>query len=121
VAVSLTPLIDVVFILLVFFMLAPSFLDWRALRLDAATAGTAPAVEGAALVGVGADGLRFAGRPVTEADLRARLGALLAEDPARRVLLRPAPGTPLQATVDALELLAAIGARDVALSAPGGG
>ena len=28
--ISLTPLIDVVFILLIFFMLASSFLDWRA-------------------------------------------------------------------------------------------
>ncbi|OOC09384.1 ExbD/TolR family protein, partial [Thioalkalivibrio halophilus] len=33
--ISLTPLIDVVFILLVFFMLASSFLDWRAVELEA--------------------------------------------------------------------------------------
>ena len=42
--ISLTPLIDVVFILLIFFMLASSFLDWRAIGLDApadATAGAA--------------------------------------------------------------------------------
>ncbi len=32
--ISLTPLIDVVFILLVFFMLPSSFLDWRAIDLD---------------------------------------------------------------------------------------
>ena len=31
--ISLTPLIDVVFILLVFFMLASSFLDWRSIDL----------------------------------------------------------------------------------------
>ncbi|MEM6945656.1 MAG: biopolymer transporter ExbD, partial [Pseudomonadota bacterium] len=30
--ISITPLIDVVFILLVFFMLASSFLDWRSIR-----------------------------------------------------------------------------------------
>ena len=32
--ISLTPLIDVVFILLVFFMLVSSFMDWRSLSLD---------------------------------------------------------------------------------------
>ncbi|MEM1111912.1 MAG: biopolymer transporter ExbD [Pseudomonadota bacterium] len=35
--ISLTPLIDVVFILLVFFMLASSFMDWQTLSLDTAT------------------------------------------------------------------------------------
>ena len=37
--ISLTPLIDVVFILLVFFMLATSFMDWRMLSLDASSSG----------------------------------------------------------------------------------
>ncbi|SEA90404.1 outer membrane transport energization protein ExbD [Rubrimonas cliftonensis] len=119
VSVSLTPLIDVVFILLVFFMLASSFLDWRTLRLDAAEAGAGAAVEGSVLVGVSASGLAFAGRPIEAVALRERIAALMAENPARRVALRPAPGTPLQATVDALDLLAAAGARDVALSVPG--
>jgi biopolymer transport protein ExbD len=121
VAVSLTPLIDVVFILLVFFMLASSFLDWRTLRLDAAQAGGGAALEGAVLVGVSASGLSFAGRPIETAALRDRIAALMAEDPARRVALRPASGTPMQATVDALDLLAAAGARAVALSVPEGG
>ena len=37
--IGLTPLIDVVFILLVFFMLASSFLDWRAIDLTAPARG----------------------------------------------------------------------------------
>ena len=36
--ISLTPLIDVVFILLVFFMLASSFMDWQSLSLDTSAA-----------------------------------------------------------------------------------
>jgi biopolymer transport protein ExbD len=119
VAVSLTPLIDVVFILLLFFMLSSSFADWRTLRLDAAASGGAAMAEGAVLVGVSAAGLSFAGRPVAAEELRARVAALTAAEPARRVALRPAPGTPMQATVDALDLLAAAGARHVALSVPG--
>lgn len=37
-AISLTPLIDVVFILLLFFMLSSSFTQWRAIPLPASTA-----------------------------------------------------------------------------------
>lgn len=36
--ISLTPLIDVVFILLVFFMLASSFMQWKTLSLDTGAA-----------------------------------------------------------------------------------
>jgi len=34
VLISLTPLVDIIFILLVFFMLASSFLDWRSVDLQ---------------------------------------------------------------------------------------
>lgn len=37
-SISLTPLIDVVFILLLFFMLSSSFTQWRAIQLPASTA-----------------------------------------------------------------------------------
>jgi biopolymer transport protein ExbD len=37
-AISLTPLIDVVFILLLFFMLSSSFAKWQAIQLPASTA-----------------------------------------------------------------------------------
>jgi len=116
--VSLTPLIDVVFILLVFFMLASSFTDWRAIRLDAARAGAGvQTAEGAVLIGVSADGVTLGGRPIDAA----ALGAHVAGRPEARFLLRPAPATPLQATVDALDLLREAGAAQVALIAPHGG
>ncbi|MFN2361118.1 MAG: TonB-dependent receptor domain-containing protein [Marinobacter sp.] len=41
--ISLTPLIDVVFIVLVFIMLAPSFMDWKPLALDTSAAVSEPA------------------------------------------------------------------------------
>src|SRR3546814_1065083 len=58
-SISLTPLIDVVFILLIFFMLASSFLDERAIEIDspaAALGGTS--LEGALFVELRGDGLR---------------------------------------------------------------
>ena len=49
--ISLTPLIDVVFILLVFFMLASSFLDWRSITLDPPKqTGGSPSLEQAVLI-----------------------------------------------------------------------
>jgi biopolymer transport protein ExbD len=115
--VSLTPLIDVVFILLVFFMLASSFTDWRSLRLTAAEAGGAavPGVSGAMLVQVGPEGLRLAGRAVEQEALVARLAAR----PGTRVLVRPTGGVGMQRVVDLLDRLAAAGV--VKLDLLGGG
>lgn len=43
--ISLTPLIDVVFILLLFFMLTSSFMQWRQMDLPIPTASAKPAQE----------------------------------------------------------------------------
>ena len=62
--VSLTPLIDVVFILLVFFMLATSFLDWRAIDLDAPVqAAAGNAADNALLVEIRAEACASPVRP----------------------------------------------------------
>jgi len=107
--VSLTPLIDVVFILLVFFMLASSFLDWRAIDLDTpADASAAGTLEGALLVEVRATGLRVGGEAVAADALARRVGARLEAVPDTRVLVRPAPGVELQRVVSVLDDLAAM-------------
>lgn len=114
--ISLTPLIDVVFILLVFFMLASSFLDWRAIDLNApAPAGAGPSIEGAMLVEVRPDGLRFAGAPTGLDDIEATVVQRLSERPQLRVLVKPAPGVPLQRAVAVLDRLAAAGVRELSL------
>lgn len=114
--ISLTPLIDVVFILLVFFMLASSFLDWRAVQLEApAEAGGAGSMEGAMLVEIRPDGLRIAGEAVTERDLRDRIGARVREEADTRVLVMPAPGVSMQDTVNVVEDLADVGARNLSV------
>ncbi|GMG84174.1 hypothetical protein LNKW23_33880 [Paralimibaculum aggregatum] len=121
--IGLTPLIDVVFILLVFFMLASSFEDWRSLPLAAAPAmagAPAPAMAGAMLVEVAPAGLRLAGAPVSGAALRRRLAERLAAVPEQRVLLRALPGAEMQRLVAAVDLLRAAGVRDLALAPAGG-
>ena len=117
VLISLTPLIDMVFILLVFFMLASSFLDWRTIPLTAAdSAAAGSGSKGAMLVQVGEDGLRLAGHAMPLDAIAERVAARVAEQPEQRVLVEPAPGVPLQAAVTVLDRLAAAGARNLSLT-----
>jgi biopolymer transport protein ExbD len=119
--VSLTPLIDVVFILLVFFMLASSFLDWRAIDLNApAQAGASASMQGALLVEVRPDGLRLSGETVSLDTLAERVAERLAAKPDQKVLVKPATGVPLQDAVDVLDRLAAAGVAELSLIREGG-
>lgn len=114
--ISLTPLIDVVFILLVFFMLASSFLDWRSIVLAAPSDGAGAAtMEGALLVEVRPQGLRLSGRPAGLDDLEAAVRHRLAEKPDQAIFVKPAAGVPLQRAVAVLDRLAAAGATRLSL------
>ncbi|MBX2853501.1 MAG: biopolymer transporter ExbD [Rhodobacteraceae bacterium] len=118
--ISLTPLIDVVFILLVFFMLASSFLDWRSISLTStAAASSGGGAEGALLVDVGPETVRLAGEALSSPELTARIGKVLAAKPEQRVLLRPRGGVDMQRLVTVLDRLRALGAQDIALMPDG--
>ena len=114
--ISLTPLIDVVFILLIFFMLASSFLDWRAIDLAApGQPGASSSMEGALLVEVRPDGLRLAGQRLSLPALSARVAERLSADPDQEVLVQTAPGVALQRAVEVLDRLAGVGAGRLSL------
>lgn len=117
VAVSLTPLIDVVFILLVFFMLASSFEPRRSIELSATGAAGGGGMNGALLIDLRPDGLRLAGAPIEPEALWTRIARSIAETADQRVLVRPAPGVDLQRTVTLLDRLAEIGVREAELMA----
>ena len=119
--VGLTALVDVVFILLVFFMLASSFLEWRAveLKLPAEAAVGAPD-EPVLVVSIADDGaLRLDGERIAVAELGVHLHRRLADDPARSVLVRAAGRVPLQRTIAVLEAVSDAGGRNVSLSRGG--
>ena len=119
--ISLTPLIDVVFILLVFFMLASSFLDWRSVELDApAQAAAGASMEGALLVELRLEGLRLSSETVSIEALAARVAERLAAKPDQKVVVKPAAGIALQDAVDVLDRLSAAGAADISLIRDGG-
>ena len=114
--ISLTPLIDVVFILLVFFMLASSFLDWRTIELNASqrtSGGTS--LQGAMLIEVRLDGARIAGRMVTPENLETTVRQRLQENPDLRVLVKPAEGVDLQRTIGVVDRISAAGAGNMTL------
>jgi biopolymer transport protein ExbD len=115
--ISLTPLIDVVFILLVFFMLASSFLDWRAIELQTpATAGAAGDPTGALLLRIAADGrLDLNGRPVGQSVVAERLRSAAAARDGARLLIQPAEGVPVQRAIDLLDAARAAGLERVQL------
>ncbi|RMH50198.1 MAG: biopolymer transporter ExbD [Zetaproteobacteria bacterium] len=90
--VDLTPLIDVVFLMLIFFMVSTSFDATTALKLDLPTSHARADADGKhhpLVVAVRADGTIFVdGKTVADRDLRARLLAASGGDPERKVLLR---------------------------------
>jgi biopolymer transport protein ExbD len=105
---SLTPMIDVVFLLLVFFMLAARFGHDLALPLATGSAGAVPYDGPPRLIGIAAEGITLNGRAVTLAALPGALEPLM-EEKGDAVVLRPAPGADLQALISVTEALRAAG------------
>ena len=100
---SLTPMIDVVFLLLVFFMLASQFGKDNALPLS--VAGTASIYTGPPrLVDIGAADLRLNGVSVSPAALVDRLSELT-QTTDDTIVLGGDAATPLQRLIDVAEAL----------------
>ena len=115
--VSLTPLIDVVFILLVFFMLASSFSNWRSIELDAPLrAGSGSTSDKALVIEVRKDGLRLAGVAVERDRLAARVKEQVERQPALKVLIRLTDGVALQEAIAVLDRLTAAGIKNLSLA-----
>lgn len=109
--ISLTPLIDVVFILLLFFMLASNLTRLHAVPLDAqASQQTQAEGEPALLLRIQADGqLDLNGELVSAALLPELLREQLQRAPDLRVLVQPDDAVPLQVTLGVFDRLAAAG------------
>ena len=112
--VSLTPLIDVVFLLLVFFMLASRFSIENELSL--AAAGSGGGYQGPPrLIGVEAASVTLNGVSVELETLAARARAL-PPGPAAPIVLRVSDDVDAQRLVDVIDALAAAGLASIALT-----
>ena len=117
--IGLTPLIDVVFILLLFFLLASHFNQWRALGLDTATANTSARDDTqppALLLRVHADGtLDINGEPLSLSQLKLTLEDYRARRPELSVVLEADVDVRLQPLVGVIDRVTAAGIRELSL------
>lgn len=100
---SLTPMIDVVFLLLVFFMLASQFGKDAAVRLSGAGSGDAYAGP-PRLVQIAPDALTLNGNPVTLEGLAQALQPLMTQ-PSDTIILRGSDAANLQRLLDVAQAL----------------
>ena len=111
---SLTPMIDVVFLLLIFFMLAARFTSERSLPVATGTAGEARWQGPPRLVSIAPDGLRLNGRRLPAAELAAALRPLMPE-PGAPVVLRATGGATVAHVVAVIDRLRGAGFDNLVL------
>jgi biopolymer transport protein ExbD len=114
-AITLVPMVDVMMILLVFFMVTSTYLDLDQVPAveqapDGATAAAADKPS-SLRVRLGADGVPVVrGLPLDGAAFATEIAARLAADPATEVVILPSGEAPLQALVSAMDRASAAGA-----------
>lgn len=117
---NVTPLIDVVFILLVFFMLTTNFARFRLIGVETpqereVTQDTAAAI----VILVEADGsFSYDGDPASLEEISANVAEMIAVDPGRTFLIRPEPGVTMQEAIDVFQLARDAGAYAVSFAGP---
>lgn len=113
---GLTPLIDVVFLLLLFFMLSSTFMDKRHLVINAAPRGIAASGESkSVVVRVGSEALFVGEHAVSPDGLASALRARAGDGGDRPILVRPDGDVPLQRVVDVIEVIGGAGFSNLSL------
>ncbi|MCR9241667.1 MAG: biopolymer transporter ExbD [Rhodobiaceae bacterium] len=113
---SLTPLIDVVFILLIFFMLASQFVDWRQIKLTPqAQFSEAVGEEQTLSLILQNDGSFMLDGQAVEG-LQLAIAALISHGKNRTVFIEPEEDVEIQSVIDMIEALNASGFTKVQLS-----
>ncbi|SIS42328.1 ExbD/TolR family protein [Neptunomonas antarctica] len=115
-AISLTPLIDVVFILLLFFMLSSSFMQWRQIDLSAAQASNNTSSEVHRLRLISDQGLIEHGGQRYQMQDAVALHALVLDAPEAVFAIEVAPGVMTQTMITLLDNLKQAGAQHVSLA-----
>ena len=114
--ISLTPLIDVVFILLLFFILTSNFIEWRKIDLNLATPATGNADPATLIIRILENDVRLRGESVSMKRLVATVQAELANNADLVLAVQPGANISLQRIVAVLDQLRAAGGRHITLT-----
>jgi len=113
----LTALIDVVFLLLIYFLLTSSFVNRQGLRIELPGSRLAQRETSPLIVYVDREGhILFEGRKVSPEELTALLRLRLRQSAERTVVLAADRLTPLQTIVSVMESVRLAGARNLTLA-----
>jgi len=115
--INITSLIDVMFLLLIFFMVSSTFRHHFGIDITLPEAETAAELESSTYeITVNAAGEMFFGQqPVDEEGLRQSLVALLKEEPDAMLVLRADESTDFGAAIRAVDIARAVGARQLVI------
>ncbi len=116
-AISLTPLIDVVFILLLFFMLSSSFIPWRQINVSMPTASSQSQTDVMRLEILDNKGHFVAGNKDFFMSDRASLKVLVTENPDVIFLIKAKSEIETGILVGLLDQLTLAGAKNVSIAA----
>ena len=117
---NVAPLIDVVFLLLIFFMLASTFIEPKSveLMLGSGTSQTVTAVEPLE-IDVATDGsIRLNGLRLSVEQLTVEIAARIKGDPNRIVTIRAEAEIPVQRLIQIMDQVRSAGTNKLRLSAP---
>jgi biopolymer transport protein ExbD len=117
--IDMSALIDVVFLLLIFFAVTATFLDTSGLELELPAAdSSAPRETEDVTVWIGSEGnLRFDGRDLALADLGPELRRALEENPRKFVVLMADRNARLETVVQVMDLARQNGALGLTIGA----
>ncbi|KJZ13185.1 hypothetical protein TW85_13160 [Marinomonas sp. S3726] len=116
-AISLTPLIDVVFILLLFFMLSSSFIPWRQINVSMPTATSQSKTDVMRLEILDNKGRFISDNQDFLMSDKASLISLVAENPDAVFLIKAKPEIETGVLVGLLDQLTLAGAKNVSIAA----
>ncbi len=112
----LTAMIDVVFILIIFFMLTTSFMRYESMELLLPSAGgkvTSESKDVARVVIHNDNSISFGQRKVNEAELNRTLESILSENPNRRVIVFTDDKVSMQKLVSVMDMVTMVGGRSL--------
>ncbi|MBU8869781.1 MAG: biopolymer transporter ExbD [Gemmatimonadales bacterium] len=117
--INMGPLVDMVFLLLIFFVVTTSFVKETGIEVNRSTAATAEVMDrGNIMIGVNTEGdVYFEGKRIDVRSVRALVERALAEDPESGVVIVADKESQTGAVVETMDQCRLAGASNVSLAA----